>query len=77
MLLEPQKDKAGTVTALSGSLQMLITGVFGGVVASMITSKELLGAFLLVGTLSLLVLYVLQLRCKHLYPSNLKMQDSS
>ncbi|PKF81651.1 Bcr/CflA family drug resistance efflux transporter [Vibrio sp. vnigr-6D03] len=76
MLLEPQKDKAGTVTALSGSLQMLITGVFGGVVASMITSKELLGAFLLVGTLSLLVLYVLQLRCKHLYPSNLKMQDS-
>ncbi|BCL73508.1 Bcr/CflA family drug resistance efflux transporter [Vibrio nigripulchritudo] len=66
MLLEPHKERAGTVTALSGSLQMLVTGVFGGLIASFITTKALLGAFLLVGTLSLIALYSCQRKGKQL-----------
>ena len=49
MLLEPHKKQAGAVSALSGSIQMGISGLFGGyLVQNWIQSQNALGMFYLV-----------------------------
>ncbi len=64
LLLAPHKKQAGSVSALSGSIQMCIAGVFGGfLVESWVTSQVSLGGFYIAVGLSMLcVLLVSQLR---------------
>lgn len=49
MLLEPHKQKAGAVSALSGSIQMCLAGLLGGyLVESWVTTHLQLGVFYLI-----------------------------
>jgi len=45
LLLEPHRKQAGTVTAFSGAVQMTLTGVLGGWLASWVHSQFTLGLF--------------------------------
>lgn len=53
MLLEPHKNQAGAVSALSGSIQMCLAGLLGGyLVESWVTNHLQLGVFyLVIGTI--------------------------
>jgi Bcr/CflA subfamily drug resistance transporter len=64
LLLAPHKAQAGSVSALSGSIQMCIAGVFGGfLVEHWVTSQLSLGGFYIaVGISMLCVLLMSQLR---------------
>lgn len=54
LLLEPHKRQAGTVTALSGAIQMSLTGLLGGWLAGWVHSQTTLGLFYLTMTLIML-----------------------
>ncbi|GAL36743.1 multidrug resistance protein D [Vibrio maritimus] len=64
LLLGPHKTQAGSVSALSGSIQMVIAGVFGGfLVEYWVTSQVSLGRFYLFSALLMAaVLLVSQIR---------------
>ncbi|MFC5079427.1 Bicyclomycin resistance protein [Vibrio thalassae] len=52
LLLGPHKENAGSVSALSGSIQMVIAGVFGGyLVERWVTSQMTLGSFYMASAL--------------------------
>ncbi len=56
LLLEPHKMQAGTVTALSGAIQMSLTGLLGGWLATWVRSQMSLGLFYLIMTMIMLSL---------------------
>ncbi|WP_333003602.1 multidrug effflux MFS transporter [Vibrio coralliilyticus] len=64
MLLAPHKRQAGSVSALTGSIQMCLAGVFGGyLVENWIQSQMALGAFYLISaSLMAMVLYSSRVR---------------
>ncbi|MEF1305566.1 Bcr/CflA family drug resistance efflux transporter, partial [Vibrio owensii] len=68
LLLSPHKQQAGAVSALSGSIQMCLAGLFGGyLVESWVTTQHQLGVFyVLVAVISCVVLLLGQFRT----PSN-------
>ncbi|MGF1807005.1 multidrug effflux MFS transporter [Aliivibrio sifiae] len=58
LLLAPHTKKVGTISALSGSIQMGLAGVFGGyLVKSWVTNQHSLGVFYL--TITLIMFFVL------------------
>lgn len=60
MLLTPHKTQAGSVSALSGSIQMVIAGVLGGfLVEHCVTSQGALGWFYLATSSSMLLVLIL------------------
>lgn len=64
MLLEPYKENAGSVSALSGSVQMALSGLFGGyLVKTWIGSSECLGIFYV--SLAVIMTIVLVLQHRH------------
>ncbi|MFH4467963.1 multidrug effflux MFS transporter [Vibrio diabolicus] len=64
LLLSPHKQQAGAVSALSGSIQMCLAGLFGGyLVDSWVTNQNQLGVFyLFIALLSCFVLVLSQFR---------------
>ncbi|USD67170.1 multidrug effflux MFS transporter [Vibrio sp. SCSIO 43136] len=50
LLLGPHKKRAGTVTALSGAIQMFLTGFGGGWLATLVTDQHALGWFFIAMT---------------------------
>ncbi|GAA5645851.1 putative multidrug resistance protein [Vibrio proteolyticus NBRC 13287] len=61
MLLEPHKRQAGAVSALSGSVQMCIAGLFGGyLVEHWVTNQDALGGFYLLVALSMITVLALR-----------------
>ncbi|MDF5441599.1 MFS transporter, partial [Vibrio parahaemolyticus] len=64
LLLSPHKQQAGAVSALSGSIQMCLAGLFGGyLVDSWVTNQQQLGVFyLFIALLSCFVLVLSQFR---------------
>jgi Na+/H+ antiporter NhaC len=64
LLLSPHKQQAGAVSALSGSIQMCLAGLFGGyLVESWVTSQHQLGIFYIsIAVISCLVLVFGQFR---------------
>lgn len=65
MLLEPHKRQAGAVSALSGSIQMCLAGLFGGyLVENWVDSPTAMGLFYLVCAL-LMSLVLISSRLKH------------
>ncbi|MGI2934230.1 multidrug effflux MFS transporter [Vibrio diabolicus] len=64
LLLSPHKQQAGAVSALSGSIQMCLAGLFGGyLVDSWVTNQQQLGVFyLFIALLSCCVLALSQFR---------------
>jgi F0F1-type ATP synthase assembly protein I len=63
LLLSPHKKQAGAVSALSGSIQMCLAGLFGGyLVEHWVTSQQQLGIFyVLIGLLCCAVLALSQI----------------
>lgn len=64
LLLSPHKQQAGAVSALSGSIQMCLAGLFGGyLVEYWVTSQHQLGVFyVLIAGLSFVILALSQIR---------------
>ncbi|EGQ7866600.1 multidrug effflux MFS transporter [Vibrio parahaemolyticus] len=64
LLLSPHKQQAGAVSALSGSIQMCLAGLFGGyLVEKWVTDQHQLGIFyLFIALISCIVLVVSQYR---------------
>ncbi|GLR06315.1 Bcr/CflA family drug resistance efflux transporter [Vibrio hyugaensis] len=64
LLLSPHKQQAGAVSALSGSIQMCLAGLFGGyLVEYWVTSQHQLGVFyVLIAGLSCVILALGQIR---------------
>ncbi len=64
LLLSPHKQQAGAVSALSGSIQMCLAGLFGGyLVETWVTTQHQLGVFYIsIAVISCLVLVVGQFR---------------
>lgn len=57
LLLAPYSKQVGAVSALSGSVQMGVSGVFGGfLVQHWVTDQESLGAFYLIVSISLMLI---------------------
>ncbi len=60
LLLEPHKTQAGSVSALSGSIQMVIAGVFGGfLVEYWVTNQVALGRFYVMSALLMAVVLLM------------------
>ncbi|WP_394149264.1 multidrug effflux MFS transporter [Vibrio maritimus] len=60
LLLGPHKEQAGAVSALSGSIQMVIAGVFGGyLVEQWVTTQDSLGRFYLMSALIMVVVLLM------------------
>ncbi|USE03112.1 multidrug effflux MFS transporter [Vibrio sp. SCSIO 43133] len=75
LLLGPHKENAGAVSALSGSIQMVIAGVFGGyLVERWVTSQMTLGSFYIAS--ALLMAAVLLMSQIRRYASGTKQMDT-